>query len=239
MHKQPRRILFLTGTRADFGKLKPLIDEVENSHEFEAYVFATGMHTLARYGSTVHEIQKAGFSNIYTYISQDGSINSQMDLVLANTIQGLAHYLREFPPDLLVVHGDRTEALAGAVVGAINNILVAHVEGGEISGTVDELIRHAVTKLSHLHFVSNKEARRRLVQMGELEESIFVIGSPDIDVMLSDKLPSLTEVKDWYEIRFQDYALFLYHPVTTELKLIKQRIHAALDGLEASGLDYV
>src|SRR5207253_3046033 len=86
---------------------------------------------------------------------------------LANTVQGLGHFVREFPPDLIVVHGDRVETLAGAIVGALNNTLVAHIEGGEISGTVDELIRHAVTKLSHLHFVANEDARARLLQMGE------------------------------------------------------------------------
>jgi len=239
MKQIPRRILFLTGTRADFGKLKPLIEVVEESQDFDAYIFATGMHTLARYGSTVNEIQKAGFKNIYTYINQDGAVNSQMDLVLANTIQGLGHYLREFRPDLIVVHGDRIEALAGAIVGAVNNILVAHVEGGELSGTIDELIRHAVTKLSHLHFVSNSDARRRLVQMGESEEVIFLIGSPDIDVMLSDKLPTLEHVKQRYEIPFSKYGIFIYHPVTTEQQLLKGRIETVLDSLEASSHNFV
>jgi UDP-N-acetylglucosamine 2-epimerase (hydrolysing) len=239
MELQPRKILFLTGTRADFGKMKPLIDEVERLQEFEAHIFATGMHTLARYGSTVNEIHKAGFKRVYSYINQDGSVNSQMDLVLANTIQGLGHYLRELQPDLIVVHGDRIEALAGATVGALNNVLVAHIEGGEISGTVDELIRHAVSKLSHLHFVSNDEARRRLVQMGETEESIFVIGSPDVDVMLSDHLPVLAEVKEKYEIRFLEYAVFAYHPVTTELNLLRKHIDTVLGALEASEQNFV
>jgi UDP-N-acetylglucosamine 2-epimerase (hydrolysing) len=239
MGKERRKILFLTGTRADFGKLKPLIEEVEKHDVFETYIFATGMHTLARYGSTVMEIQKAGFKNVYSYISQDGSINSQMDLVLANTIHGLGHYLREFPPDLIVVHGDRIEALAGAVVGALNNILVAHIEGGELSGTVDELIRHAVSKLSHLHFVSNEEARKRLIQMGEVPDAVFVVGSPDIDLMLSDKLPSLTEVKSRYEIGFSDYYIFVYHPVTTELERLREHIEVVLDSLMDSALNYV
>lgn len=234
-----RRILFLTATRADFGKLKPLIEEVEQSAEFDAYIFATGMHMLARYGSTANEIWKAGFEHIYSYINQDGTINSQMDIVLANTIQGLGHYIREFPPDLIVIHGDRIEALAGAIVGALSNILVAHIEGGEVSGTIDELIRHATTKLSHLHFVSNTEACNRLIQMGEVRDAIFIIGSPDIDVMLSDKLPSLAEVKDKYEINFSTYAIFAYHPVTTELHLTKKHINAVLDALLASDLNFV
>src|SRR5947209_14061339 len=119
-----KKILFLTGTRADFGKIKPLIQQVHDSAEFDYEIFVTGMHMLSRYGSTVHEIEKAGFGHIFPYINQDGAINSQMDLVLANTIHGLGHYIRESPPDLIVIHGDRSEALAGAIVGAFNNILV-------------------------------------------------------------------------------------------------------------------
>ena len=234
-----KKILFLTGTRADFGKIKPLIEEVERSAEFEALIFATGMHMLARYGSTVNEIRKAGFKDIFSYINQDGSVNSQMDMVLANTIQGLGHYIRESRPDLIVVHGDRIETLAGAVVGALDNILVAHIEGGEVSGTVDELIRHAVTKLSHLHFVANEDARKRLIQMGELPHSIFVIGSPDVDVMLSNKLPQLSEVKHNYEIDFTDYAIFIYHSVTTELDLLKRHIEETVEALQASRLHFV
>jgi UDP-N-acetylglucosamine 2-epimerase (hydrolysing) len=234
-----KKILFLTGTRADFGKIKPLIEEVERSAEFEALIFATGMHMLARYGSTVNEIRKAGFKHIFSYINQDGSVNSQMDLVLANTIQGLGHYIRESRPDLIVVHGDRIETLAGAVVGALDNILVAHIEGGEVSGTVDELIRHAVTKLSHLHFVANEDARKRLIQMGELPNSIFVIGSPDVDVMLSNKLPKLSEVQRNYEIDFADYAIFIYHSVTTELDLLKHHIEEIVEALQASRLNFV
>ena len=193
---------------------------------------------LARYGSTVKEIQLAGFQHIYSYINQDGSVNSQMDLVLANTIQGLGHYIREFSPDLIVVHGDRIEALAGAITGVISNILVAHIEGGEVSGTMDELIRHAVTKLSHFHFVSNNQARKRLVQMGEAPDSIFVIGSPDIDIMLSENLPELSEVKRRYEINFPEYAIFIYHPVTTELHLLHENITTVTAALEASGAEF-
>ncbi len=234
-----KSILFLTGTRADFGKLKPLIEQVERSDEFEARIFATGMHMLSRYGKTIQEIQKAGFKHIYGYINQDGAVNSQMDLVLANTVQGLGHYVRESLPDMILVHGDRIEALAGAIVGALANVRVAHVEGGEVSGTVDELIRHAVTKMSHLHFVANEDAKRRLVQMGESEDAIFVIGSADIDVMLSEKLPELPEVVSHYEIPFSDYALCIFHPVTTELADLRRQTQEVVAALEATHLNLV
>ncbi|HMI83339.1 MAG TPA: UDP-N-acetylglucosamine 2-epimerase [Polyangiaceae bacterium] len=235
----PKKILFLTGTRADFGKLKPLITKVKQSTRFEYQIFATGMHMLARYGSTVNEIRKAGFDRLFSFINQDHAIGSQMDMVLANTVQGLSLYLREFPADLIVIHGDRVEALAGAIVGALNNVLVAHVEGGELSGTIDELIRHAVTKLSHLHFVSHDEAKRRLIQMGEAPESVYVIGSPDIDIMLSGELPALPEVLDKYSIAFADYGIAMYHPVTTEKEALPAHAEAFVEGLLGSSSNFV
>jgi UDP-N-acetylglucosamine 2-epimerase (hydrolysing) len=233
-----KSILFVTGTRADFGKLKPLIAEVSNSKDFDYHIFATGMHMLSRYGSTVEEIAQI-FEHIYPYLNQDPFGSRGMDLALANTIQGLGHWLREFTVDLIVVHGDRIEALAGAVVGALQNVLVAHIEGGEVSGTVDELLRHSISKLSHLHFVANQSARNRLLQMGEQPESVFVIGSPDIDVMLSTSLPSLDEVKRHYEIPFDNYCIFIYHPVTSELSGLEQRAERMWRALLASHRNFV
>ncbi len=237
--KAKRRIVFLTGTRADFGKLKPLIRRVQADEAFECTVFATGMHTLSRYGLTINEIHKAGIQNVVPYINQIGAQTAHMDLILANTIQGLGFYVREFEPDMLVIHGDRTEALAGAIVGALNNILVAHIEGGELSGTVDELLRHSVSKLSHLHFVANEEAKRRLLQMGELPETVFVIGSPEVDIMLSPNLPALDAVLAHYAIPFREYAVFMYHPVTTELALQQRSMPSVVSALEASGRNFV
>lgn len=234
-----RRIVFLSGTRADFGKLKPLIARVAADSSFEYEIFVTGMHMLARYGSTINEVRRAGFDRIHPFVNQDGSVTSQMDLVLANTVQGLGHYVREFRPDLIVVHGDRVEALAGAIVGSLNNVLVAHIEGGELSGTIDELIRHAVSKLSHLHFVANEDARARLLQLGEEEAAIFPIGSPDIDVMLSDSLPSLHEVRARYDIPFDSYGILMYHPVTTEFERLEQHAAAIVDGVVDSGMNFV
>lgn len=237
--KERKKILFVTGTRADFGKIKPLIQQIKESDDFDYYIFVTGMHMLSVYGLTVNEIRKAGFDNIYSFINQDSAITSQMDLVLANTIQGLAYYVREYRPDLIVVHGDRVEAMAGAIVGALNNILVAHIEGGELSGTIDDLLRHSITKLSHIHFVSNDEARNRLMQMGEIAGSIFVIGSPDIDVMLSDQLPEIDSVRSKYDIPFDEYIILIHHPVTTEIDDLTAQIREVVDAVIESGLNYV
>ena len=152
-----KKILFLSGTRADFGKIKSLINIVENDADFQVFVFVTGMHLQQEYGYTVIEIERCNFSNVHKF--ENHTNETTMDLTLAKTIQGLSEYVKICKPDLIVIHGDRVEALAGAIVGSLNNILVAHIEGGEVSGTIDELIRHSTSKMSHIHFVSNALAK--------------------------------------------------------------------------------
>ena len=215
-----KKILFLTGTRADFGKIKSLISILDLSPDFEVFVFVTGMHLQKEYGYTLIEIERCNFKNVHTF--ENHTHETTMDLTLAKTIEGLSSYCKEVHPDLIVVHGDRVETLAGAIVGSLNNTLVAHIEGGELSGTVDELIRHSVSKLSHVHFVSNDDAAKRLMQMGELASSIYTIGSPDIDIMFSNDLPSLEKAKEYYQIPFSDYGVVMFHPVTTEFKEMEQ-----------------
>jgi UDP-N-acetylglucosamine 2-epimerase (hydrolysing) len=232
-----KRILFLSGTRADFGKLKSLIEITTKSDLFDVHIFATGMHLQSKYGYTVNEIIKCGYDNIYKYINHTSE--KSMDLTLAKTIEGLSNYVREFKPELIIVHGDRVEALAGAIVGALNNILVSHIEGGEVSGTIDELIRHSVSKISHTHFVSNTKANQRLIQMGENENSIFEIGSPDIDVMFSKNLPSILETKKRYDIPFDKFAVLMFHPVTTDYDNMREYANNIVEAVLASNNNYI
>jgi UDP-N-acetylglucosamine 2-epimerase (hydrolysing) len=232
-----KKIVFLTGTRADFGKLKSLIKITQENLSFDVQIFATGMHLDEKYGFTVNEIYKSGFKNIHTFQNHAGA--EFMDRALAKTIIGFSEYIAAQKPDLILVHGDRIEALAGAIVGSMNNILVAHIEGGEISGTIDELIRHSVSKLSHLHLVSNDKAKKRLIQMGELESSIYVIGSPDLDLMNPNSLPKLDVVKQYYEIPFDTFAIVMFHPVTTNYKNIKENSRYFVDALLKSDENYV
>ena len=232
-----KKIVFLTGTRADFGKLKSLIKITQESKLFEVHIFATGMHMNKMYGLTSDEIYKAGFHNIYPFVNHEKI--EYMDRTLSKTIDGFSHYISQIEPDLIVVHGDRVETMAGAIVGSLNNILVAHIEGGEISGTIDELIRHSVSKMSHIHMVTNKEAQKRLIQLGELDSSIFIIGSPDLDLMSSRNLPTLETAKNYYDIDFKDYAVAMFHPVTTEYDKIKVNIKSFIDALIESNKNYI
>uniref|UniRef100_UPI004047767D UDP-N-acetylglucosamine 2-epimerase n=1 Tax=Algoriphagus sp. TaxID=1872435 RepID=UPI004047767D len=232
-----KKIVFLTGTRADFGKLKSLISITSKSFEFDIHIFVTGMHLQKKYGYTVSEIEKSNFKNIFKF--SNFTSETSMDITLSKTIEGFSNFVKVIEPDLIVIHGDRIEALAGAIVGSLNNILVAHIEGGEVSGTIDELIRHSVSKLSHIHFVSNEIAKNRLIQMGEIEKNIFVIGSPDVDIMLSDNLPSISAVFERYDINFEKYAVVLFHPVTTEIELMGCYVKQFVDALLENDLNYI
>ncbi|OIQ28397.1 MAG: UDP-N-acetyl-D-glucosamine 2-epimerase, UDP-hydrolysing [Bacteroidetes bacterium MedPE-SWsnd-G2] len=237
MNKKPKKIVFLSGTRADFGKIKSLITALEIHQDFEPFVFVTGMHLMETYGYTLIEIERCNFSQVHAF--KNHTCETTMDLTLAKTIEGFSAYVKDINPDLILVHGDRVEALAGAIVGTLNNILVAHIEGGEVSGTVDELIRHSVSKMSHVHFTSNEDAKRRLIQMGELEQSIKVIGSPDVDVMFSGNLPLIEEVKSYYEIPFKIYAVVMFHPITTEYDDMQLIASNFVDSLLQDDKNYV
>jgi UDP-N-acetylglucosamine 2-epimerase (hydrolysing) len=237
MSNSLKKILFISGTRADFGKLKPLMQAVSDHPDFEYQVFGTGMHMLSKYGNTINEIRRAGFDRVFMFINQiEGD---SMELILANTITGLTKFLHENHVDLIVIHGDRVEALAGAIVGALRNILVAHVEGGEVSGTIDDLMRHATSKLSHIHFVANTTAEKRLQQLGESESSIFHIGSPDVDIMLSDKLPSLDDAKKRYNVSFNSFSIAMLHPVTTEVDLQFKHASVFAEAMLESNQNYI
>lgn len=232
-----KKIVFLTGTRADFGKLKPLIEKIDNSKKFECFIFVTGMHTLSKYGSTYDEIKKNKYQNIFIFMNQTHTTDP--DFILSNTITGFSNFVKEVLPDLIIVHGDRIEALAAATVGFLNNILVAHIEGGEVSGTRDGSIRHAITKLSHIHFVSNQFAKNRLLQLGENDENIYVIGSPDIDIIINKKLPTLYNVFKRYGIKFKTYSILLFHPITTELDTLKSQIDSLVSAVIESNENFI
>lgn len=232
-----KKIMFITGTRADYGKIKPLMRALDNSEQFEVFVYVCGMHLSKTFGDTYMEVENDKYENIYIAFglsqSQDACVN------LGNTISNLSGYVENVMPDMIVVHGDRMDALAGAVVGALHNIMVAHIEGGEISGTIDESIRHAISKFAHVHFVCTEDAKRRLVQMGEEEERIFIIGSPDIDVMLGMELPSLEKAKQRYDIPFESYGILMYHPVTTEYEVIGEHCKTVVEAVLKSEQNYI
>ena len=157
---EQKRILFLTGTRADYGKMKPFMQALNRNSKFDVFVFVCGMHLSETFGSTYKEVLKDHYRN--TYVAYGLSQTQNTSVNLGNTITCLSGYVENIRPDMIIVHGDRMEALAGAAVGALHNIIVAHIEGGELSGTIDESIRHAVSKFAHVHFVCTEVAQKAL-----------------------------------------------------------------------------
>ena len=231
-----KKIIFVTATRADYGKLKSLISIIQKNKKYKVYIFVTGMHNLKKYGSTYDEILKDKFKNIFRFNNQK---NKKMDMMLSSTIYGFSKFVKKTSPDLIIVHGDRVESLASSIVGCLNNVKVAHIEGGEVSGTVDEILRHSISKLSHIHFVTNAQAKKRLIQMGEKKNSIYIIGSPDVDIIKSKKLPEVEKVKKWYNIKFNDYAIGIFHPVTTDLRNLKKNCKIFIKSLVNSGKKFI
>jgi len=232
-----KKILFVTCTRADYGKLKSLIINIQKNNSFISRVFVSGMHNMKRYGSTYEEIVKDKINGIYRYSNQ--TKNMRMDEILMSTMRGFSSFLIRYNPDLVIVHGDRIEPLACALSSLLNNFLVAHIEGGEVSGTVDEMLRHSISKISHLHLVSNKIARKRLIQMGENKKYIFEVGSPDVDLILNKNLPKIESARKRYNIKFNNFSIAIIHPVTTNLKNLKRESEIFFSALVKTNLNYI
>ena len=232
-----KKIIFLTSTRSDYVKLKKIIISTQKLKSFEAHIFVTGMHNLKSYGNTYQQIKTDKIKNVTRFFNQ--SLGDEHAKVLSETASGFSKYLKSINPDLVVVHGDRIEPLTCAIVCCLNNIKIAHFEGGEISGTVDEIFRHSISKLCNIHFVTNLVAKKRLIQMGEVSDNIFITGSPDVDLILSKELPTLDDTKSRYNIGFKSYALALFHPVTTDIKNLKKNTLNFIKALKLSNEKFI
>ena len=232
-----KKIIFITGTRADYGKIKSIIKILEKSG-FDIKIFVTGMHLMKKFGETYKEIT-INFSKKKIFRFKNYKPNNTLDLILSNTIIGFSKFIKKEKPNLVMTHGDRVETLAAAISASFNNILVGHIEGGEISGSIDEHIRHSVSKLSHLHFVSTNRAKKRLINMGEKKKSIFKVGSPDIDIMASSNLPKIENVKERYDIKFNQYGILIYHPVTSKIKDVSKNINEVVQGAINSNKKFI
>lgn len=231
-----RQILFLTGTRADFGKLEPLAAAARDA-DFGVGFFVTGMHMLDRWGLTKNEVHRMTGVAVHEFLNQRPG--DPQDIVLAKTVVGFSDYVTEHRPDLIVAHGDRVEALACMLVAATNYIRAAHVEGGEVSGTIDEVFRHCNSKLAFAHFVSSDAAAARVRALGEPPEAIHVIGSPELDFHAQPSGVTLDEVRARYGIAFADYGIAVFHPVTSEAAGMAAQAEALFGAMAESGRSFV
>jgi len=214
-----RKICVVTGTRAEFGLLRLLMQDLKDSSDIELQIIATGMHLSPEFGLTFREIEQAGFSidaKVEMLLSSDTStaVTKSMGLGLI----GFADTFNLLSPDLIVVLGDRFEVFAAATAALIAGIPIAHLHGGETTeGAFDEALRHSITKMSHLHFVAAEEYRRRVIQLGEQAERVFLVGGLGIDAIKQISLLDKAALEEFLGFHFGNRNLLVtYHPVTLE-----------------------
>ena len=237
-----RKICVITGTRAEFGLLRPLITLIAKDEELQLQLIATGMHLSPEFGYTLDEIIASGFvvdKKVECLLSSDSSVGISKSMALA--ISGFADALETLQPDLVVVLGDRTEILGAVIAAGMANIPIAHLHGGETTeGAYDEAIRHSITKFSHLHFTSTEAYRKRVIQLGEQPEMVFNVGAIGLDAIKNLKLLNKEEFEKSIGFKLKKRnVLITYHPVTLEKEAPIQtfeNILQALDQLSETGL---
>lgn len=233
-----RRVVYVSGTRADFGLIENTLKLSQASDELDFSVCVTGMHLLQEYGYTVTEIEASGLP-IYSRIPVilDGSTGAVMAKAIGQEIIAMTEVFSRDRPDMVMVLGDRGEMLAAAIAAIHLNIPVVHIHGGERSGTVDEPVRHAISKLAHYHFVATPVARERLIKMGERSDCVFVTGAPGLDglrelaVKTKDQLCAEVDLDTRRPV-----ALVVFHPVVQEAQEAGRQIEEVLKAVLGCGL---
>lgn len=230
-----RRITVVTGTRAEYGLLRPSMRAIEADDELDLSVVATGMHLSPRHGYTVNEIRADGFTIDHELESLlDGDTGRSMAKSLSLSITGLADALAQLNPDVVMVLGDRGEALAGGVAAAHMNIPVAHVHGGDAmaGATIDDSIRHALTKFAHLHFPVTPRSASRIRSMGEAPWRVTTVGAPGLDDILEGGYVDAAAVGGELGIDPEDpIVVVLQHPLTTAPEKAGDQMRATLDAV--------
>ena len=229
-----RKICVVTGTRAEYGLLRWLMDGINKSTKLDLQIVATGMHLSPEFGLTYQEIENDGFKidkKIEMLLSADtpSSISKSTGLGLI----GFADVFYELNPDIVIVLGDRYEVLAASLAAMFENIPIAHIHGGETTaGAFDEAIRHSITKMSWWHFVAADEYEKRVIQLGENPKRVYNVGGLGVDAISKTKLLSKKELMEKTGIKFGEKNLLItYHSVTLENKTSQQDFKSLLDVL--------
>lgn len=230
-----KQIAVVTGTRAEYGLLKPLIKAIDSDKDLELQLLVTGMHLSDAYGSTYKEIEADGFvitERIDCELGEDTS--EAISKSIGKGIDGFSKVYHTLDPDIIIVLGDRTEILAAAVAAMVKGIPLAHIHGGETTeGAYDESIRHAITKMSYLHFTSTETYRKRVIQLGEHPSRVFNVGAIGIDSIKT--LPLLDKSEFEKSISFplnKKNVLITFHPVTLETDTAENQFKALLKAID-------
>tara|TARA_B100001564_G_scaffold359749_1_gene382768 strand:- start:2836 stop:3984 length:1149 start_codon:yes stop_codon:yes gene_type:complete len=229
------RVCVVSGSRADYGLLKPLIKKLINDDFFEFHFIVTAMHLSKKYGNTIFEIENDNIpitKKINCLFDSDDSVGITKSISLALSQFGEA--LHEIKPEMMIILGDRTEMLAASIAASISNIPISHIHGGEVtSGAYDEFIRHSITKMSYYHFTTNLEHKRRVIQLGENPERVFDCGAISIESIMNIDYLSKRKLESSINFKFEKItALITFHPVTLENDSSKKHFKEILSTLD-------
>lgn len=227
-----KKICIITGTRAEYGLLKPLIDKIYKSKDLELQLVVTGMHLSPEFGLTYKEIEEDGYpitSKIEMLLSSDTSVGITKSMGVA--LIGFADYYEQYKPNMVIILGDRYEMFMAAAASMVAKIPIAHIHGGELTeGVMDEAVRHSITKMSHIHFTSTEEYRKRVIQLGEQPECVFNVGALGIENIKNLELLEKEELENQIDFRFSAKTIMVtYHPVTLENVTSKKQFEDILD----------
>ncbi len=213
-----RTIAFITGSRGEWGYIRPILQIIDNDPSLDYQIIVTNMHLLPQFGNSANEIEQDGFKIAEKlYMTFDGYTSITMTKSLASLMLELPTVLQRLKPDILLLAGDRGEQLVGAIAGLHMGIPVAHIQAGELSGNVDGVVRHAITKLVHIHFAANQEFADRVRRLGEQEFRIFTAGAPLVDELVNGFFTSEDEIRRKYRIETHEHIILaVQHPVTEE-----------------------
>jgi len=230
-----KKICVLTGTRAEYGLLKPTMTTIKNHSNFKLSIIVTGMHLSPEFGNSIKEIEKDGFK-ITAKVKMNPVEDTGFSMAesVGKGIIGVAKSLEKIKPDILLVLGDRTEALSGAIAAAYMNIPIAHIHGGDIVGAViDESARHAITKLAHIHFPGTKKSAERIIKMGENRRNIYIVGTPCVETILNKDFLTKKEIEKKFDLDLKKpLILMLQHSVSTQIDKAKKQIIETLEAVK-------
>ena len=230
-----KRVGVLTSTRAEYGLLRSVIKRIWEDKDLELYLLVTGMHLCEKYGNTLREIIDDNFPiAVKIPILQEEDTAENTSRAMAEALAGFGRYFEKNPIDMLVVLGDRYETIAVCLAAMNARIPIAHIHGGEITeGAIDDAIRHAITKLSYLHFPATKEYARRIVQLGESPERVYDVGALGVENIITTDLISKDELSLSLGFDLRDpYAILTFHPVTLETNNAQIQFQEILDAID-------
>jgi UDP-hydrolysing UDP-N-acetyl-D-glucosamine 2-epimerase len=230
-----KKILYISGTRADYGLMRGVLRRIDESPDMTLEVIATGMHLMPEFGNSVEEIAADGFTIHRLPVIHEEDTRESMAVFIGNIVGALTEIVRKIRPDLILLLGDRGEMLAGAIVGNYAGIPVAHIHGGEVTSTVDEPVRHAITKLTHIHLPATRRSAQRIIRMGEDPARVHVVGAPGLEPILAGAYTSKNELCRKYRIQPDiPLVLVVQHPVSAEIVDAGRQMQATLEAV--SGL---